>query len=113
MGFQRPECDTRQATDNAPAVLVQALGRRDELAEMIREMPVSVEQSLSAATIDPADLDRSVQQTFDGSPSTIDIRSLLDDGNGEGYGNQSPNEMILQEITALTAALYRAGIHSL
>ncbi|MGZ3294625.1 MAG: DUF3306 domain-containing protein [Xanthobacteraceae bacterium] len=73
-----------QAADNAPAVLAQALGRRDQLAEMIPEMPVPVEQSLSAATIEPADLDRSVQQTFDGSPSTNDIRSLPEDGSGEG-----------------------------
>jgi hypothetical protein len=78
-----------QATDNAPAVLAQALGRPDELAEMIPEMPVSVELSLSAATIEPADLDRSVQQTFDGSPSTNDIRSLPDDESGEGTATNS------------------------
>jgi Protein of unknown function (DUF3306) len=77
-------------TDNVPALLAQALGRRDELAEMILEIPVSVEQSLSAATDhEPADLDQGVQQTFDGSPSTNNIRSLPDDGGGEGKATRS------------------------
>ena len=79
-----------QAADNAPAVLAQALGRRDQLAEMIPEMPVPVEQSLSAATDhEPADLDRSVQQTCDGSPSTNNIRSLPDDESGEGTATKN------------------------
>jgi hypothetical protein len=77
-------------TDNVPALLEQALGRRDELAEMILEMPVSVEQPLSAATDhEPADLDQGVQQTFDGSPSTNNIRSLPDDGSGESTATRS------------------------
>jgi hypothetical protein len=74
-----------QMTDNLPALLAQALGRPDELAEMIAEMPVSVEQPLSAATDhEPPDLDQRVQQTFGGSPSTHNIRGLPDDGSGEG-----------------------------
>jgi hypothetical protein len=77
-------------TDNVAALLTQALGRRDELAEMILEMPVSVEQPLSAATDhEPADLDQGVQQTVDGSPSTNNIRSLPDDGSGEGTATRS------------------------
>jgi hypothetical protein len=68
-----------------PAVLAQALGRRDEPAEMILEMPASAEQSLQAATgHERADLDQREQQTFNGSPSTDDgFRGLPDDGNGE------------------------------
>jgi hypothetical protein len=79
-----------QATDNAPALLAQALGRPGELAEMIPEMPVSVEQSLPAATDhEPADLDQIVQPTFDGSPSTCNIRSVSDDGSGEGTASRN------------------------
>jgi hypothetical protein len=51
---------------------------------MIPEMPVSVEQPLPAVTDhEPADLDRSVQRTFDGSPSTSNIRGLPDDSRGD------------------------------
>jgi hypothetical protein len=71
-------------TENVPARLAQALGRHDKLAEMIPEMPVSVEQPLPAVTDhEPADLGRSVQRTFDGSPSTSNIRGLPEDSRGE------------------------------
>src|ERR1700721_1309463 len=50
-----------QATDRVPALLAQALGRPGELAEIIPEMPLSAELSLSAATDHrPARLDQSV-----------------------------------------------------
>jgi len=73
------------AADNMPAVLAQALGRRDEPAEMILEMPASVEQSLPVATgHERTDLDQSEQQTLGGSPSTDDgFRGSRDDGSGE------------------------------
>jgi hypothetical protein len=55
-------------SDNLPDLLAQALGRRDRLAGMMAEMPVSVEQSLSAETCDePVALDDKSQQPFDGS----------------------------------------------
>jgi Protein of unknown function (DUF3306) len=38
------------ATENVPAVLTQALGMRDERAEMISDMLASVDRSLPAAT---------------------------------------------------------------
>jgi hypothetical protein len=79
-----------QATDNLPALLAQALGRPDELAEMIAEMPVSVEQPLSAATDhEPAGLDRSVQQICDGAPSAHNTGSLREDGSGEGTASRN------------------------
>lgn len=74
------------ATENVPAVLAQALGMRDELAEMISDMPVSVDQSLSAANGDER-ADRSDLPTFDGSPSTND--GLSDDGREEDKANNS------------------------
>jgi hypothetical protein len=70
-------------TENVPAVLTQGLGMRDELAEMISDMPVSVNQSLSAATShERADPDQSDPQTFDGSPSN-NVRGVPDDGSKE------------------------------
>jgi hypothetical protein len=66
-----------QAQDSAPALLAQALGRHDNLAEMIPEMPPVVEQPLPPA-IDPkpTDVAQSAQATSDVSPST----------NGPGLG---------------------------
>jgi hypothetical protein len=79
-----------QATDNVPALLAQALGRPDELAEMIAEMPVSVEKPLSSATDhEPAGIDRSVQQICDGAPSANNTGSLPDDGSGEGTAGRN------------------------
>ena len=77
-------------TGNVPAVPVQALGRSDKLAEMMPEMPVSVEQSLPPVTDhEAADRDQSVQQRFDDSPSTSNIRSLPDDRSGEGAASRN------------------------
>jgi hypothetical protein len=78
-------------TENAPAVLTQALGMRDELAEMISDMPVSVDQSLSAATShERADPDQSDPQTFDGPPSTNDgLRGVADHGREEDKANNN------------------------
>jgi Protein of unknown function (DUF3306) len=60
-------------SDNVPGLLAQALGRRDKLAGMIAEMPVAVEQSVSAETCDePVAPDRKSQQASDGSPPAID-----------------------------------------
>jgi hypothetical protein len=79
-----------QVTDNVPALVAQALGRPDELAGIIPAIPVSAEPSLSAATDhEPADLDQRVQPTFDGSPSTHNIRGLPDDAGGEGTATKS------------------------
>jgi hypothetical protein len=65
-------------SDNVPALLAQALGRRDKLARMISEMPVSVEQSLPAETCDePVAWDDKSQQASDGSPP----------GDGEAASN--------------------------
>jgi hypothetical protein len=72
-------------TENGPAVLTQALGMRNGLAEMISNMPPSVEQSLAAATgHERANPDQSDRQTFDGSPSTNDgLCGVADDGSEE------------------------------
>jgi Protein of unknown function (DUF3306) len=79
------------ATENVPAVITQALGMRDELAEMISDMPVSVDQSLSAATgRERADPDQSDLPTFDGSPSTNDgLRGVADTGSEEDKANNN------------------------
>jgi hypothetical protein len=73
------------ATENVSAVLTQALGMRDERAEMISDMPASVDRSLPAATgHERADPDQSDRQTFDGSPSNNDgVRGVPDDGSEE------------------------------
>jgi hypothetical protein len=73
------------ATENVPAVLTQALGMRDERAEMISDMLASVDRSLPAATgHERADSDQSDRQTFDGSPSNNDgVRGVPDDGSEE------------------------------
>jgi hypothetical protein len=73
-----------QAQDSAPALLAQALGRHDNLAEMILEMPPVVEQPLPAA-IDPkpTDVTQSAQPTIDASRS-IHIGGLPEDESGKG-----------------------------
>jgi hypothetical protein len=71
------------AKEGAPALLAQALGTRDEPAEMASEMPISTEQSLSATTDHkPAVFDQTVQQTFDAPASSSDVRSVSNDGSG-------------------------------
>ena len=70
--------------DNVAALLTQALGGQDKLAEMIAEIPVSVEQSLPAVTDHaPAALEQDAQQTSDGSPATNSVPGSPDDGSGE------------------------------
>ena len=73
------------ATENVSAVLTQALGMRDERAEMISDMLASVDRSLPAATgHERADPDQSDRQTFDASPSNNDgVRGVPDDGSEE------------------------------
>ncbi|MGZ5805258.1 MAG: DUF3306 domain-containing protein [Xanthobacteraceae bacterium] len=73
------------ATENLSAVLTQALGMRDERAEMISDMLASVDRSLPAATgHERADSNQSDRQTFDGSPSNNDgVRGVPDDGSEE------------------------------
>jgi Protein of unknown function (DUF3306) len=73
-----------QEHDSAPARLAQALGRHDNIAEMIPEMPLAAEPTLGSAT-HPAsnELDQSAQPTFDVSPP-IDIRGSRQNDIGEG-----------------------------
>ena len=72
-------------TDNVPALLAQALGKPDRLAEMIPEMTPTVEQSLAVDDCQPADPDQGVQPTFDGSASTdIGIGGLADHDSADG-----------------------------
>jgi len=71
--------------DNLPALLAQALGRQDKLAEVILEMPLSAEQGLPVVTDHkPAVLEQNVQQTFDASLPTHNVRNSPDDSSGEG-----------------------------
>jgi hypothetical protein len=73
-------------SDNMPALLAQALGKQDKLADTILEMSASAEQSSPVATgHERADLDQVVQQTFDESRSTNDgIAGLPEDASLEG-----------------------------
>jgi hypothetical protein len=73
-------------SDNLPGLLAQALGRRDKLAGMIPEMPVSVEPSLPAETCDePVAPDDKSQQLFDGSSP------------GSGEGAATSNDRVAEE----------------
>jgi hypothetical protein len=59
-----------QERDSTPALLAQALGKHEKLAEMIPEMPLAVVQPLPTATHPgPADLDQRAQPTFGVSAS--------------------------------------------
>jgi hypothetical protein len=70
--------------DNVAALLTQALGGQDKLAEMIAEIPVSVEQSLPAVTDhEPAALEQDAQQTSESSPATNSVPGSPDDGSGD------------------------------
>jgi hypothetical protein len=72
-----------QAQDSAPALLAQALGRHDSLAQMIPEMPPVVEQPLpSAIDPKPTDVTQSAQATSNVSPST-NGPGLPEDGCGD------------------------------
>jgi hypothetical protein len=72
-------------SDNVPGLLAQALGRRDKLAGMIPEMPVSVEQSLAAETCEPVAPDDRSQPPFDGSPP------------GDGEGAAASNDRVAED----------------
>jgi hypothetical protein len=80
-------------TDDVPARLAQALGRHDKPVEMIRQMPVSAEPSRPAVTdhkpAEPADPDQGAQQSFEGSPSTNNLRNLPDESCGEGEASSN------------------------
>lgn len=75
-----------QAADNAPALLQQALGGNDKLAETFPEMPVSAEQAPPSMTgRETAGLDRSTQQTSDMLPPVdADVQSSPVVGSAEG-----------------------------
>jgi hypothetical protein len=70
--------------DNLPALLARALGGRDKLADMIPEIPVSVENALPAVTDrESASPDRSSQQTSERSPSADESCKFPDDSNAD------------------------------
>jgi hypothetical protein len=72
-----------QAQDSAPALLAQALGRHDNLAETIPETSSVVEQPLPPATDPkPIDVTQSTRATSDVSRST----------NGPGLGTHGSGE---------------------
>jgi Protein of unknown function (DUF3306) len=87
-----------QATDSAQALLAQALGKPNQFAEMIAQVPVSTDRSLSAVTDRaPTNVDQRDQPTFQGSASTNHICNSPDDGSEEGVainnrfkGDESP-----------------------
>jgi Protein of unknown function (DUF3306) len=85
-------------TDNLPALLTQALGRRDELTAMISENPLPVEQTFSAVSDrEHTESDRSVRQTFDdSSPSNTGVQTPRADGAGEAAAVQD-DEVLEQE----------------
>jgi Protein of unknown function (DUF3306) len=64
-------------TDNLPALLTRALGDRDKLADMIREIAVPP----AATGRGSADPEQNLQQSSDRPPSAIEIRNLPDDSN--------------------------------
>jgi hypothetical protein len=78
------------ATDNVPDALSRVSSKLETIPEAIPEIHASVERSLpAAADREPADLDQGVQQTFDGSRSTNDVRSFPHDGSGEDMPTKS------------------------
>ena len=83
-----------QEQDSAPALLAQALGRHDNIAEMIPEMPLAAEPTLPSATHPESnELGQSAQPTFDVSPP-INIRGSQENSIGEGAdaGNNTAAE---------------------
>jgi hypothetical protein len=73
-----------QEQDSAPALLAQALGRRDNIAEMIPDMPLAVEPTLpSAPRPESNEPGQSARPTSDVSPP-IDIRGSQENSIGEG-----------------------------
>jgi len=83
-----------QEQDSAPALLAQALGRHDNIAEMIPEMPLAAEPTLPPVThAESNELGQSAQPTFDVSPP-INIRGSQENSIGEGAdaGNNTAAE---------------------
>jgi Protein of unknown function (DUF3306) len=83
-----------QEQDSAPALLARALGRHDNIAEMIPEMPLPAEPTLASATHPESnELGQNAQPTFDVSPP-IDIRGSRENSIGEGAdaGNNTAAE---------------------
>ncbi|HXN66646.1 MAG TPA: DUF3306 domain-containing protein [Bradyrhizobium sp.] len=83
-----------QEQDSAPALLTQVLGRHDNIAEVIAEMPLAAEPTLASATHPESnELGQSAQSTFDVSPP-IDIRGSRENSIGEGAaaGNDTAAE---------------------
>jgi hypothetical protein len=69
-------------TDNVPTLLARALGSRDKLADMIPEIPASVENALPAVVDrEPAGPDQSLQQTSERSPLADESCKFPDDSN--------------------------------
>jgi hypothetical protein len=73
-----------QENDNLQDLLAQALGEKERLAEMIPEMPETVEPSRSAVNDGEGDeLDSSVRKTADAS-SADEMRNLADSSSQQG-----------------------------
>jgi hypothetical protein len=69
---------------DVPALLSQALGRREDPTGVISETPESMEQSRSAAiNHEQAGPDQSVHRDFEGAQPTGNLRSLADGQDGE------------------------------
>jgi hypothetical protein len=70
-------------TDNLSALLAQALGGRDKLADMIPEIPTPVENASSAVTDrEPVNPEQLLQQVSENSPLPNEICNFRDDGKG-------------------------------
>jgi hypothetical protein len=66
--------------DDLPALLSRAMGDRDNLADIIREVPAAVENALPAMVDrEPSNSDQSLQRTSERASSTDEISNLPDD----------------------------------
>jgi hypothetical protein len=83
-------------TDNLPALLADALGGRDRLAQMASETLEPVAQASSAVTgHEPPEVDQNVQQTFRGSESVR--TSAPDSPNRKIEANAAPKGGLIAE----------------
>jgi hypothetical protein len=88
-------------TDNLPALLADALGGRDRLAQMASETLVPVSQASSAVTgHEPPEVDQNVQQTFRGSGSVG--TSVPDSPNREVEPNAAPKGDLTAEANGFS-----------
>jgi uncharacterized protein DUF3306 len=73
------------AEENVPAIVTQAPGMRNELAEIILDMPASMKRSVPPAVgHERADPGQNDLHPFNGLPSINDsLRGFPDDGSGE------------------------------